>query len=297
MGKKVDTKLALFKLKTSANFRLFRIGSIPKWIGLMRWSVYNTTQCLCTIGAKLYINFINRAWYLTFCSESWLVISLGGGWMLTSQMNCNRRNVFRVGEWGCYFIEKSNLISKHPLELSCIEVVINKIQSICEKLHLGLNELNDGTDRQKVPLQNEDHPGNEPSLFSCFPLFCSGMFLERFRGASISVGSRDSSSLDSAPKMWDSFLLNYWDSFLLTLPSMSSKTCVISSSLIQGTDVFRHWPFLGIASCFSPATAANFRLFLNFAIFWKTKKLLSFAKTDHFLLVNQLEIMTKTVIL
>ena len=35
---------------------------------------------------------------------------------------------------------------------------------------------------------------------------------------------------------------------------MSSKTCVICSSLILGTDVFRDWPFLGCSSCVSLVT-------------------------------------------
>ena len=78
---------------------------------------------------------------------------------------------------------------------------------------------------------------------------------------------RNSSNLDRAPKMRDSVLLNSWDSFLLTLPSISSETCVIYSSLILGTEVFRDWPFLGCSSCVSLVTAANFRLFLNVAIF------------------------------
>ena len=38
---------------------------------------------------------------------------------------------------------------------------------------------------------------------------------------------RNSSNLVRAPKMRDSVLLNSWDSFLLTLPSISSETCVI----------------------------------------------------------------------
>ena len=50
---------------------------------------------------------------------------------------------------------------------------------------------------------------------------------------------RKSSNLDRADKMRDSVLLNSWDSFLVTLPSVSSETCVIYSSLILGTDVFR----------------------------------------------------------
>ena len=78
---------------------------------------------------------------------------------------------------------------------------------------------------------------------------------------------RNSSNLDKAPKMRDSVLLNSWDSFLLTLPSISSESWVIYSSLILGTDVFRDWPFLGCSSCVSLVTAANFRLFLNVAFF------------------------------
>ena len=82
---------------------------------------------------------------------------------------------------------------------------------------------------------------------------------------------RNSSNLDNAPKIRDSVLLNSWDSFLVTLPSICSETCVIYSSLILGTDVFRDWPFLGCSSCVSLVRAANFRLFLNVAIFLKGK--------------------------
>ena len=82
---------------------------------------------------------------------------------------------------------------------------------------------------------------------------------------------RNSSKLDRAPKMRDSALLNSWGSFSVTLLSISSETYVIYSSLILGTDVFRDWPFLGFSSCVSLVTAANFRLFLNVAIFLKGK--------------------------
>ena len=59
------------------------------------------------------------------------------------------------------------------------------------------------------------------------------------------------------------------DSFSLTLPSISWESCVIYSSLILGTDAFRDWPFLKCFSCVSLVTAANFRLFLNVATFWR----------------------------
>ena len=78
---------------------------------------------------------------------------------------------------------------------------------------------------------------------------------------------RNSYNLDRAPKKRDSVLLNSWDSFLVTLPSISLETCVIQSSLILRTDVFRDGPFLGCSSCVFLVTAANFRLFLNVAIF------------------------------
>ena len=68
---------------------------------------------------------------------------------------------------------------------------------------------------------------------------------------------RNSSNLDRASEMRDSIRLNSWDSFLVILPSISSETRVIYSSLILGTDVFRDWPFLGCSSTYS--VSLNFR--------------------------------------
>ena len=136
--------------------------------------------------------------------------------------------------------------------------------SNCEEPCLRLSQLNDGIDRWRVPLQDEDHPGNDPHLVPGFPrMFPEWVCICGFR--------KNSFELDRAPKMRDFVLLNSWDSFLVTLPSISSKTCVIYSSLILGTDVFRDWPFLGCSSCVSLVTAATFRLFLNVAIFWREK--------------------------
>ena len=97
---------------------------------------------------------------------------------------------------------------------------------------------------------------------------CSGTVPECVR---ICGFKRNSSNLDRAPKMRDFVLRNSWDSFLVTLPSISTETCLIYSSLILGTVVFLDWPFLGCSSCVSLVTAANFRLFLNVAIFLKGK--------------------------
>ena len=91
---------------------------------------------------------------------------------------------------------------------------------------------------------------------------------ERVRTCGFKINS---SNLDRAPKMRNFVLLKSWDNFSVTLPSISSETCVIYSSLFIGTDVFRDWPFLGCSSCVSLATAANFRLFLNFSFFWRKK--------------------------
>ena len=61
--------------------------------------------------------------------------------------------------------------------------------SICEEPRLCVNQLNEGIERRRVPLQDEDHPGNDPHLVPGFPRLCSGLFPERFRSASLSVGS------------------------------------------------------------------------------------------------------------
>ena len=62
---------------------------------------------------------------------------------------------------------------------------------LCEEPRLCLSHLNDGTDRWRVPLQDEDHPGNDPHLVPGFPPLCSGMFPKGLRSASVSVGSRE----------------------------------------------------------------------------------------------------------
>ena len=58
--------------------------------------------------------------------------------------------------------------------------------------------------------------------------------------------------------------------------------------------MFRDWPFLGCSFCVFLA-AANFRLYLNVAIFLKGK-CCTVMKTELALFVNQLEIIRKIVI-
>ena len=59
-----------------------------------------------------------------------------------------------------------------------------------EKPSVGLNQLNDGTNRRNVPLQDVDQPRNDPHLIPRFAHSCSGTFPEPFRSVSVSVGSR-----------------------------------------------------------------------------------------------------------
>ena len=66
--------------------------------------------------------------------------------------------------------------------------------------------------------------------------------------------------------------------------------CVINSSLNLGTDVFSNWPFLGYSSCVYVVTAANFRLFLNVAIFFEEKMLVSYEDWISFYLLIKLRL-------
>ena len=85
------------------------------------------------------------------------------------------------------------------------------------------------------------------------------------------VQKSNSSNLDRAPKMRDSILLNIWEKFLVTLPSISSQTWVIYTSLILGMDVYRDWPFPGCSFCVFLDMITSFHLFLNIAIFRREK--------------------------
>ena len=54
---------------------------------------------------------------------------------------------------------------------------------------MGLNQLNDGTDRLRIPLQDPKHSGNDPHLVPGFLRLRSRMFSERFRCLLVPVGS------------------------------------------------------------------------------------------------------------
>ena len=160
----------------------------------------------------------------------------------------------------------------------------------CEELRLVLNHINNGTDSRRVPLQDEDHPGNDPHVVPDFPPLCSGIIPERSRSASVSAGSREN-HLIYTKQMRDS-----WDSFSVTLPSIHSKTSVISSTLNLGTDVFRDWPFLGCFSCISLGTAASFCFFFNVA-FFRRENTTQLWRLKFFLFLYLLDVITTNVIL
>ena len=129
----------------------------------------------------------------------------------------------------------------------------------CGRFAADLSQLNCWFDEYRSPLWDQDHSGNDRHLVPGSLVHCSGMFPERFRRVSVSVGSREIrlNYWDRAPKIRDSVLLNSWDSFLVTLPSISSEFCVMYSPVIPGTNMVCDWLFLG-CSCVSLETAANF---------------------------------------
>ena len=122
----------------------------------------------------------------------------GEGWKRSQQQTKFRHgksNENQIGPFKKTFRNRKNLykIFMHfqlssELVIDCPILFGNK-QQACEEPRLGLNQLNDGTDRWRVPLHDEDHPGNDPHLVPVFPRLCSGMTPERFRGASVTVGS------------------------------------------------------------------------------------------------------------
>ena len=104
---------------------------------------------------------------------------------------------------------------------------------------------------------------------------------------------RNSSNLDRAPKMRDYVLLNSSDSFSVTLPSISSETCAIYSSVIPGADEFCEWLFLGY-SCVSLDKAAKFAIFAIWPILPSPGKVQLWWKLNYFVFWRQFLNSTKT---
>ena len=96
-----------------------------------------------------------------------------------------------------------------------------------------------------------------------------------------------SSNLDGAHKMRDSVLLKYWNNFLVTLPSVFSKTCLMYSSVIPGTDVFCDWLPVGCFSCLSVETTARFCRFLNVPSLVKKETCSTVVGTELFVFLNR----------
>ena len=77
------------------------------------------------------------------------------------------------------------------------------------------------------------------------------------------------------PWVRDPVLLSSRDNFLVTMPSISSETCVGHSYVILRMDVFPDWPLLVCSFCVSLETSANFCLFVKVIIFFRRKMLKS----------------------
>ena len=87
------------------------------------------------------------------------------------------------------------------------------------------------------------------------------------------------SNWDSAPKMRDCVRLNSWNSLFVNLPSISSETCVMWSSVIPGAADICNW-LLVRRSCVSLAIVAKFCLFLIVAIILEDGKTSTVVKTE-----------------
>ena len=82
------------------------------------------------------------------------------------------------------------------LQVACqLPVKLMLSLALLWEVPLGLSQLNDVTERRRVPLQDEDHPGNDPHLVPRLLRLCSGMILERFRSVSASVDSKNIRSI------------------------------------------------------------------------------------------------------
>ena len=113
----------------------------------------------------------------------------------------------------------------------------------CKRSLLGFIPVK--TDFRRLPLQEEDHSRNNHQLVPDFLRPCSGIFPERFRRLSVYVVSRKICSIQTELPRCGT--LSCWiprTVFFVNLPSIPSETCVMYSSVIPGTDVFRDWPFI-----------------------------------------------------
>ena len=56
-----------------------------------------------------------------------------------------------------------------------------------EALLLGLSQLSDGTDKRRIPFQDEDLSWNKPHLLPGFPSPCSELFMKQLQIVSVTV--------------------------------------------------------------------------------------------------------------
>ena len=174
------------------------------------------------------------------------------------------------------------------IENRCISKMCHNIRITVRFLHLkrSLWEVSSGSESVRLlARQAENSTSRWGSFWERSPLG-SWFSTSAFRNVPgivpenvrICGFKRNLSNLNSASKIQDPVQLNSWDSFSVTLPSISSGTCAIQSSVTPGVAEFCDWLFLGY-SCVSLAIAANFRLFLNAAIILEEGKVSAVVKT------------------
>ena len=134
-----------------------------------------------------------------------------------------------------------------------------------------LNHLAFWYHKQKTPPRERDRLRNDPQLIPGF----LGQYSGKLKGTTpksfhACEFKKKSSKTYRALKIGVSVLLISCHNFLVTLSSVSLETCLTSSSVIPGTDIFCDWLFL-VIFCVSLDTAANFRFFLSVANLLKGK--------------------------
>ena len=139
---------------------------------------------------------------------------------------------------------------------------------------------------RKLPFRTGIFPGMIPSEFLVSWVivpWVPGMVAEHVR----TCGFRKSSSLKCAPKKRDSILLISCNGFEVTLPSISSQTWVMYSSVILGTNVFCDWLFQAISCFFSLKQLLTLACSLALPWFWKKEKLTSCEDWINPLIINE----------
>ena len=150
-----------------------------------------------------------------------------------------------------------------------------------ERSHPGLSQLDSWHDRQRAPLQDGDHSGNDPHLVPGFLCQRSGLLPERFGRMSVSLGSEEIRLTWTVHPSCgrDSVLLNSCDSFFSNASlNLLGNLCYI---LLRDSGEADFWVWLFLRySCVSLAIARHFFLFFKVAITLEEGKTSTVVKTE-----------------